>query len=114
MNRKDIIKRLDSLDIPRHKYVVLFGASMVMRGLRDETADIDLATTKDSVHKTLYLPGFDVSDDIDRFDYELVNGYQCQKLEDILKWKKIWNRPKDRNDILEIEEVLNGVERKTM
>jgi hypothetical protein len=39
-------------------------------------------------------------------DYDIVDGYKCQTLEDILALKRKWRRPKDLKDIAIIEQYL--------
>ena len=42
MNKKDILNLLSKLDFPKDEFYVLSGASLVIRGIRDEAQDLDL------------------------------------------------------------------------
>lgn len=90
-----------------------------MRGLRSETADLDLSASKSLAEQLdlyhcpqddhgLYVPfeNVQMKDDMERFHFDLIEGYQCETLEDILQQKRNWNRPKDQKDIEVIEAVL--------
>lgn len=46
MDRQEVIAEILALELPAHAYVVVGGAAMTIRGLR-ETSDIDLVVTPD-------------------------------------------------------------------
>ena len=90
-----------------------------MHGLREETQDVDICVSdtlakdlgifgKEPNEKGYYeLPnGMDVMVGMEKINSELVGDYLCQRLEDILKFKKARNLPKDQQDIYKIEECL--------
>lgn len=119
MNRQQFIDALEQLNLPKNEYVILSGGSLLMRGLRSETADLDLSASKSLAEQLdlyhcpqddhgLYVPfeNVQMKDDMERFHFDLIEGYQCETLEDILQQKRNWNRPKDQKDIEVIEEVL--------
>lgn len=120
MDRKEFIQTLEKLDLPRTEYVILSGGSLLMRGLREQTADLDLSASKkladllDLYHcpkdeHGLYMPfpNVQMKDDMEKFHFDLIEGFQCESLEDVLRQKKEWNRPKDQKDI-EMIETLPG------
>jgi hypothetical protein len=46
-------------------------------------------------------------DDFEKFEFDIVDGFQCETLESILAFKRRANRPKDQVDIANIEAALN-------
>ena len=120
MNKQEFIRALERLGLPASEFVILSGGSLLMRGLRDQTEDMDLSVSKklagdinlyecDTDEHGLYTPfeNVQMKDDMERFSFDIIDGYQCESLEDILKQKKMWNRPKDQKDIKRIEEYMN-------
>ena len=122
MNKKELLKKLEEYNLDKDKYMLLAGSSMVLRGLKKETSDIDIAVTKDYYDYLLnnYECEFEVENDsgckiyqIDKIlsfgtdhfneDKEYILDIPCQKLEDILVLKKTLNRKKDQKDIKKIE-----------
>lgn len=117
MKATELKKRLG--EFPKYQFIVLAGGSMVLHGLREETQDVDICVTeklaeelgltgKQPNEKGYYeLPdGLDVMVGFKKINCELVGEYLCQTLEDILKFKKARNLPKDQQDIERIEESL--------
>lgn len=121
MNRAEFIEALKKLNLPAEEFVVLSGGSLLMRGLREQTSDLDLSASKRLAaeldlyncpkdHAGLYVP-FDnvqMKDDMERFTFDVIDGYQCESLEDILRQKREWGRPKDLADIKVILEYLEN------
>lgn len=119
MNKQEFIEKLEKLDLPRSEFLILSGGSLLLRGLRETTADMDICVSEE-LAKTLdlancpkdkdgcFVPFEDVQMKADMAgrDYDIVNGYKCQTLEDILAKKREWDRPKDRKDIAVIEQYL--------
>ena len=110
MDVNELKKRLEGL--PRYKFIILAGGSMVMHKLREETQDVDICVTEDLAkelglsdkepnEKGYYeLPGgMDVMVGLNKVNCEVVDDYLCQRLEDILKFKSKRNLPKDQPDI---------------
>ena len=119
MNKQEFIAELKKLDLPAAEFVILSGGSMLMRGLREQTSDLDLSASKKLAEQLhlydcpkddhgLYVPfeNVQMDDDMSRFRFDVIDGYQCESLEDILEQKRRWNRPKDHRDIAVIEEYL--------
>ena len=92
---------------------------MLLRGLREETQDFDLCVSKklakelDLEHcekdeKGYYAPFPDVqmTDNLESWPYDVVDGFQCETLESVLELKKRLMRPKDFSDIEKIEAYL--------
>lgn len=119
MNRQEYIITLEKMALPRDQFIILSGGSLLLRGLRESTADFDLSMTKELAQKInlydspkdekgFYKPYENVQalDDYDEKDYEIVDGFQCETLQSILEFKKRLNRPKDLKDIERIETIL--------
>ena len=121
MTRTEFIKRLEELGLPRSEFLILSGGSLLMRGLRESTADMDicvseaLAAALDLEHcpqdgDGCFSPFPDVQMKADMAGraFDVIDGYRCQTLEDILAKKREWRRPKDLKDIAVIEEYLKA------
>lgn len=119
MNKDQFIRYLEQLALPKTEFVILSGGSLLMRGLRAETADLDLSASKQLAGELdlyscpkdkdgMYMPfeNVQMNDDMEKFHFDIIDGYQCETLEDILEQKKLWNRPKDQADIKAIEAAL--------
>jgi len=123
MNKSEFIAVLEELSLPKDEYVILSGGSLLMRGLRETTADVDIRMTKRLAHEiNLYgcpqdeggcyqpLENVQATDDFGKTEFDVVDGYQCESLESILAFKKQKMRPKDLKDIEKIEEALKRKE----
>lgn len=123
MDKKEFIAALEELGWPKEEYVILSGGSLLLRGLRETTADVDLSMTKRLAReinlydapqdeKGYYSPREEVQvlDDFEGTEFDIVDGYQCESLESILELKRRLMRPKDLKDIEKIEEALKRKE----
>lgn len=121
MNREDIIKRLNELNLPKDSYWICAGSAMAMYGLREETHDIDLGCTKKladeiEIKYPTSLRGnrrrIELAEDIEMYeemcvgDINLIDDLPVVSLNSVLKMKKALNRPKDKKDIEIIEKYL--------
>ena len=119
MNRLEYIKRLEEFGFPSSEYIILSGGSMLLRGLREETADFDLSVSKALAEKLslkscprddkgCYVPydNVQMTDNLDGRDFDIIDGFKCETLESILEFKRRLLRPKDLRDIEVIESVL--------
>ncbi len=115
MNRKDIIKYLKKYNFNPKKYLVINGAAMVLYGFKEETPNIDIATTKE--YKTELLKTYNcvlenmendtyLIDDIISFgnnnykrNKEYIECFPVIKLTDLILLKQKLNRPKDKRDL---------------
>ena len=41
MNKEQLLKLLEKLNLPKDEYYVLSGASLVIRGIREQAGDLD-------------------------------------------------------------------------
>ena len=46
MNKEECIAALEKLNLPKSEFIVLSSDSLLMRGLRETTADLDLCASK--------------------------------------------------------------------
>lgn len=119
MNKQEFVAELEKFDLPKSEFIILSGGSLLMRGLRETTADLDLCVSKELARrinlydaprdkKGLFTPfeNCQMMDDFENFEFDVVDGYQCETLESVLKFKKKANRPKDQADIRKIELAL--------
>lgn len=119
MNREEFIAGLEKLGWPKTDFIILSGGSLLMRGLREKTADYDLCASKKLAEKIdlyekpkddkgFFVPfeNCQMKDDFENFEFDVVDGYQCESLESVLAFKKRKNRPKDQKDIENIEKFL--------
>jgi len=119
MKRQEFIEKLEAFGFPKTEYVILSGGSLLLRGLREETADFDLSVTdklaakldlencpKDD--KGCFVPFEDVQmkNDMYRRTFDVIDGFQCESLESVLALKRRLLRPKDIRDIEVIEAYL--------
>ncbi len=47
MNKEELLKLVESLDMPKDEYYILGGGSLVMFGIKDTTADLDLCVSEE-------------------------------------------------------------------
>lgn len=125
MDKEEVIKKLKELNLPKDEYYVLSGASLVLRGIREQCSDIDLCISeelfekiKDELKMTpdkLNKCGFyHLSDSLEivvdkksRFNMEEGEEFNYEDINTILTFKKSRNLPKDQRDIANIEKHLN-------
>ena len=117
MTKDEIFKELEKIDLPKDKYIVISGASLVVQDIIEETTDIDLACSKEFYEKidwptrigafgieVKYKDYFEISYNLYEYqDIVIINGYRFLSLEDCLDIKKRLNRPKDKKLIKELE-----------
>ena len=47
MKKQEFLKELDKLNLDKNSYCIIAGGSMLMYGLKEDSADIDIKTTKE-------------------------------------------------------------------
>lgn len=119
LNKQDIFKALAELN---KDVILMHGASMVIRGIKAETNDIDCMpldyisdlqlTVENTSYGKVYSHGdFDFGLAIKRdIDYDTIDGVKCQTLDSIIEDKLRWDRPKDHEAIALIKQYLNKTE----
>lgn len=120
MKKQEFIEKLNSFGFPKTEFIILSGGSLLLRGLREETADFDLSASEALVQSLdlkncqmdemgCYVPFEDVQmkADMESRAFDVIEGFRCQTLEDILALKRRLMRPKDIKDIEAIEDFLD-------
>lgn len=131
----DIFSTIKNLHLPANKYLVIGGAALAGRGIK-ETKDVDLLLSKDLLNEFrnsnswLYHPriipteeaglvnsdgtvelyptvgGINLPYEEIKAREEVIDGIPFANLMDILKIKQFYKRDKDLKDIVLIEEYL--------
>ena len=116
MTKEEIYKKIDSLGLDKHDFIIITGTSLVCHDVINQTDDIDLACSKevfDSLDwpvrveyggKIKYKDCFDI--DYNLYDLEhidIIDGYQCSDLVTCYELKKSMNKPKDKKLIQKLE-----------
>ena len=86
MDKKEYLKKLDSLNLDKNRYCIISGGVMLLYGLK-ETTEIAVL-------------------DYEKSDVKFVDGYPVESLELQLKWMLDNNRPKDKEKIKIIKKYL--------
>ncbi len=124
MNKKEFIKKLDSLNLDKNRYCIISGGVMLLYNLKPTTEDIDIKVRPDYFEElkskyvfkksTKYDYLYELNDktevavlDYDNNDIRTVDGYPVESLELQLKWMLEQNRPKDQEKIKIIEDYLD-------
>ena len=124
MNKEELLKLVESLNLPKDEYYILGGGSLVMFGIKNTTADLDLCVSEELFAKLKEEYNLDekdknecgfyrISDIIEvipnpkeEFTSEEIAGYQVEELKRILEFKKKRNAPKDQPYIEKITKYL--------
>jgi len=129
---KELFQKVRALNVPIGKYALFGSAPLAVRGIR-ECRDIDMIVSEDvweeykkkgwavavAAHGSEYLsrdeiemwkdwyPGeWNVAELIQTS--EIIDALPFVTLDNVVKWKKMKGREKDRNDIRLIEEFTHG------
>lgn len=107
------------------KPVVMMGSAMYLMGMRPTLRDLDLLITKSphhhlsSVHSGIDVDShntFEINPKLRGYDREVernaknIRGMKVQSPKDIIRFKEVLNRPKDRADI----KILKRMEKKAL
>lgn len=123
LHKDDIIKIINDLDLPLNDYWITSGSALVMHGVKETAADIDLGCTKKlweafSQNGYAYRIEKDNSKIMQVNEYveiikeyyvdeiEFVEGLPAGSLESIKKQKSRLGREKDIRDIKLIDEYM--------
>lgn len=128
LNRNQVLDKLSEfvwhMHLERNQIQVLGGSAMVLRGLRDLTADVDLYVPTEVCRRMIttgvyykmpvkgrpnvmwvvggVIDARDTKHDCDR----IINGYNVQSLRSLLELKLPLNRKKDEKDIKVLQDAL--------
>jgi len=115
---KQLIKILLDLNLPSEDYAIFGSGPMMAHGIK-EANDLDLIVRNNAwkiVQKEGTPPEIEAWNswgpgkwDIDKLidEAEVIEGIRFVRLAEVLKWKKMVNRPKDADHIKMIEQYLN-------
>ena len=124
MNKEELLKLVDSLDLKKGEYYILGGGSLVLFGIKDTTSDLDLCVSEEQfeILKREYnlkeedkneCGFYHISDIIEvvpnkksEFQMEEVDGYNVEPIKKILEFKLKRNAPKDQVHIEKIKKYL--------
>ena len=124
MKKIELLNLLKELNFPKDEYYVLSGASLVLRGIREEANDLDLCISKELFNQIKNK--FNLTDErknecgfykindnleivVDKkedFKMEIGEKYNLEDLQTILDFKIKRNKPKDKDDIENIKKYL--------
>ena len=125
MDRRELVGRLAALPFDRGEYWLVAGGAMILYGLREQTADLDLGCSA-AMADRLEASGcpcrltesgkrcFRYEDDVEIFEdwlrgrVETLEGFPVVSLEGLLEMKRELGREKDRQDIARILAALGG------
>ena len=124
MKKVELLNLLEKLNFPKDEYYVLSGASLVLRGIREEASDLDLCISEElfnqiedkyeltddkknecgfyKIHDNLEV----VVNKKEKFKMEEGEKYNLEDLKTILDFKIKRNKPKDQKDIENIKKYL--------
>lgn len=124
MNKEELLKLVDSLNLKKGEYYILGGGSLVLFGIKETTSDLDLCVSeeqfkilKDKYHleeRDKNECGFyRISDLIEvvpnkkeNFIMQEIDGYNVEQIKKILEFKLKRNAPKDKEHIEKIKKYL--------
>ena len=125
MRKIELLNLLEELNFPKDEYYVLSGASLVLRGIKDEASDLDLCISeelfnqiKDKFNLTEEKKNecgfYKINDNLEivvdkkeDFKIEIGEKYNLEDLQTILDFKIKRNLPKDKKDIENIKRYLH-------
>ena len=128
MNREDILNQLKKYNLDTKNFIIIGSAALVLKGIKESTHDIDIATTKEYNNHLLKNFKCQFQKEIDGhkvyfidniinfsthyyndFKGEWIEGYLTQTPNEVLKLKETLNREKDKKDIKLILDYLNNI-----
>jgi len=111
MNKKEILKKLEELELSKEDYLIIGGAALVLQGVITKTGDIDLSCSEDIYNSLNWntIMGhfnteikvkdcFEIGPNFYKDKYDLINDYHVMTLEDSLELKKI--EPKENKSVI--------------
>lgn len=126
MDKKEFLKLVDSLNLPKGEFYVLGGGALLVAGLRESTNDLDLCVSKElfevlrkkydlkeeQKNKYGFYPISELVEVVPnkKEDFKLmeVNGYPIEDLRQMLAFKEKRNEEKDKKDVEKIKEFLKN------
>lgn len=124
MNKTELLDLLEELNFPKNEYYILAGGSLVLRGIKEKTNDLDLCISENlfaeikekynlTNEKKSKCGSYKVNDKLEivvdkkeNFKMEVGEKYNLEDLQTLLNFKLKRNLPKDKNDIENIKRLL--------
>ena len=124
MKKVELLNLLEELNFPKDEYYVLSGASLVLRGIREEAGDLDLCISEELFNqikdkyeltdeKKNECGFYKISDNLEvvvdqkeKFKMEEGEKYNLEDLKTILDFKIKRNKPKEQKNIENIKKYL--------
>lgn len=124
MNKEELLKLVEELDLPKTEFYILSSGSMLLYGLREKAGDLDLCVSNELFEKLKEKYNlkdtdknecgfYHISQDIEivpnsknNFKMNYKDGYPVEDLRNILAFKEKRNAPKDQKDIENIKKYL--------
>ena len=125
MKTIELLNLLEQLNFPKDEYYVLSGASLVLRGIKEEANDLDLCISEElfrqikekynlTEEKKNECGFYKINDNLEivvdkkeDFKMEIGEKYNLEDLQTILDFKIKRNLPKDKKDIDNIKKYLH-------
>ena len=120
MEKKEIVSKLNKLEINSDLFMVIGGAALVLQGIKKETGDIDLSCSKDTYDnlnwskkigyfgkEIKYFADFEIAPsfyDLSRTD--IIEGFKVANLEACYELKLYENKPKDEQVRCKLKSLL--------
>ena len=126
MKKDDFLNLLEYLNFPKDEYYVLSGASLVLRGIKEEANDLDFCISEELFNKIKSKYNltkkkknecgfYRINDNFEivvnkknQFKMEKCEKYNLEDLNTILEFKTKRNKPKDIKDIEIIKKYLKA------
>lgn len=126
MNKEELLKLVNNLNIPKSEYYILGGGSLVLFGIKETTSDLDLCVSQElfeklkdrynlNEEKKNECGFYKISNTIEiipnsraEFIMDTIDEYNVEKLEKILEFKKKRNALKDKEAIKKIVEYIKN------
>ena len=125
MNRVELLKVLESLNLDSKEYWLITGGAMVFYGFRKETRDLDLGCTSkladdleakgypteimpDGTRKICPVPDIEIFENWIYDQVEIIDGIPVISVSGLITMKKNIGREKDIKDIQLIESCLDN------
>lgn len=124
MNKEKVLSILKELNFPKSEFYILSGASLVLRGIRENCSDLDLCVSEELFEQIkdkynlreenkkedgLYCVNeiLEIAvESKEKFAIEESEPYNLQDINVILQHKKKRNSEKDKRDIEKIKDYL--------